>query len=166
MKNKNGFTLIELLMVIAIIGILSSIVLVNLSGAQDRAKMANAEITMEGIAKVAQMYYLDHGQYPSDVLPGVMPSGLESYFPSGAWPTPPWPGSQYDWENWTDPATGLPIYQVSLRFCWSDGQCYYPNIPWVKNFDTNIYSAVYYCISGSCRSLSTLPDAPGYCLNC
>lgn len=52
MPKHKGFTLIELLIVIAIIGILSSVVLVSLSSARDKAKLSKALSSMESINKV------------------------------------------------------------------------------------------------------------------
>ena len=64
--NPAGFTLIELLMVIAIIGILSSIVLVNLSGARLRAKDARRVTQLKSVTDLLEMYNLDYGKYPGD----------------------------------------------------------------------------------------------------
>lgn len=54
-----GFTLTEILVVVGIIGILSSIVLVSLSGSKEKAKVSKEIAQIQELKKAAQMYYLD-----------------------------------------------------------------------------------------------------------
>jgi prepilin-type N-terminal cleavage/methylation domain-containing protein len=63
MKNKKGFTLIELLVVIAVIAILASIVFVNLGGARQSAQNTKVISAMGQIRSVAEMIYIEDGNY-------------------------------------------------------------------------------------------------------
>jgi len=61
-----GFTLIELLIVIAIIGILASIVLVSLSSGREKAKIASAQSSVDVLYKAVMIEYASTGNtYPS-----------------------------------------------------------------------------------------------------
>lgn len=62
-KRNKGFTLIELLVVIAVIGILASIVLVNLNTARKKAKDASIIASVSQIRNAAETYYSSNGNY-------------------------------------------------------------------------------------------------------
>lgn len=65
MKNhQKGFTLIEILVVIAIIGILASVVLAALNSARSKARDAQRKETLKQISRAAELYYNDNLAYP------------------------------------------------------------------------------------------------------
>ena len=64
MKIKKGFTLIELLVVIAIIGILATVVILNVSKAISKARDAKRKDDISQIARAVKMYYVENGKYP------------------------------------------------------------------------------------------------------
>ncbi len=75
--NFKGFTLIELLISIAIIGILSSILLVNLSGFRARTRDTTRKKDLRIIQTALELYRADMSGYPN-TLPscgGALTSG-------------------------------------------------------------------------------------------
>lgn len=168
-KQKLGFTIVELLVVIVVIGILASIVLVSYSGSQEQTYYNRAKTELTTMTNAIKLYSLKYNTYPPDVSRGL-PSGIEEFVtkdPNVLWPLGPWPGSVYDYENWV--INGVTTIQISIRFCPQGApdtsQCHFPRQPWASNFGVD--SAVYYCITGNCRSHQSQPVTyPGYCLNC
>jgi prepilin-type N-terminal cleavage/methylation domain-containing protein len=169
--TANGFTLIELLIVISIIGILSSLLLPSLSAARNAAYFARTKVEMKTMGTALESYANDHGgAYPPDANRNV-PPGIEEYVTGKNWPAAPWPGSIYDWDAWSPADLSYEpkqqVYQLSVRFCPANlpELCKFPKDAWAQNFD--YYSAVYFCVSGPCRSHSSQPvNHPGLCVNC
>lgn len=65
MNSKKGFTLIEILIVIAIMGFLSSIVLVGLSGFRERGRDAKRIADLTEVRNGLELYYASYGSYPN-----------------------------------------------------------------------------------------------------
>ncbi len=61
---KRGFTLIEILVVIAIIGLLSSIVLSSLNSARKNARDAQRMRSVNELQKALDIYFSVNGRYP------------------------------------------------------------------------------------------------------
>lgn len=62
--RKNGFTLIELMVVIVIIGLLGTVVVLNVLPSQDRATVTKAQADIATLTQAAEMYRLDNNRYP------------------------------------------------------------------------------------------------------
>lgn len=62
MKKNKGFSLIELMMVITIIGILSAIIYVSISGAKAKAANENAKQGLSTAIVQAKLYYFANGE--------------------------------------------------------------------------------------------------------
>jgi type IV pilus assembly protein PilA len=61
LKNKKGFTLIELIVVLAVLGIIALIAIPRFLQVQDEAKVDADESTAAGIAKAAELWFVQTG---------------------------------------------------------------------------------------------------------
>jgi general secretion pathway protein G len=64
---KKGFTLVELLIVVAIIGILSTLLMANFIGVRQRARDAQRKADLRQIQSALELYRSDLGSYPASL---------------------------------------------------------------------------------------------------
>ena len=163
---QSGFTLTELLIVIAIIGILAAVVLVQIRPALDRVYYNRALAEFRSFSTAVDQYrFANANTYPPDENRAV-PAILNEQLAADTGNNGPWPGSVYDWDNWT--IGGEQVVQLSIRFCPVGGtinDCNFPRDDWAEDFGVD--SSVFYCFTGPCRSHESQPlNYPGYCVNC
>jgi general secretion pathway protein G len=80
-ENRQGFTLIELLLVIAILGILGTVAVVNLAGTTDKARIETTRQTIAAVATAIQLY-------ETNTTKGLPSSLDELTKPLGEYPAP------------------------------------------------------------------------------
>ena len=89
---RRGLTLIEIMVVIALLGVLGTVIAVNLTDALDDNSADAARLQMKQIGSGLQMYALKNkGKYPS-TSDGL--DGARRFFAGNKVPTDPW-GNDY-----------------------------------------------------------------------
>jgi type II secretion system protein G len=127
-SESRGFTLIELLVVIAIIGILSAVVLANLSSARVKGRDAARQAAIHNIQNALELYYSVNGQYPA--------SG-GALTPNGGWTTS-------NDASWTTLQTALQPYISSLPQDPAQSSSNWPGV-------SGVYAFSYYSLGYGCN---------------
>lgn len=93
--GEQGFTLVELMVVIVIIGLLATVVVINVMPASDRAAITKAQADIAVLEQGVEMYRLTHLRYPGN------DEGLQALVTGGqirSLPADPW-GNAYVYRN-------------------------------------------------------------------
>jgi len=114
LPSSRGFTLIEILMVIAIIGILSTIAIPHYMDYQLRAKAVRLTTEVKAAAQAFRTYKIENNTYPADRTPGVTPPEISLLIGNFFSTTPPI-GGQWDWDYQQFGITaGISVYNPPL----------------------------------------------------
>ena len=119
--SSKGFTLVELMVVIFILGLLTTIVVINVLPSQDRAMVEKARADIATMGQALEMYRLDNLSYPnsSDGLTALTspPASLSSAarYRKGGYikklPDDPW-GRPYQYDNPGRRGPGFDLYSL------------------------------------------------------
>jgi prepilin-type N-terminal cleavage/methylation domain-containing protein len=83
--RRRAFTLIEILIVVTILGILASIVIVNISSSTEQAQRSSFAAAGRVLVEASMRYKFDTGEWPEDSGSGFVPTGLEPYIVEQQW---------------------------------------------------------------------------------
>ncbi|WP_108812453.1 type II secretion system major pseudopilin GspG [Sphingorhabdus sp. Alg231-15] len=119
--DSNGFTLVELMVVIFILGLLTTVVVINVLPSQDRAMVEKARADIATLGQALEMYRLDNLAYPASAdglealtsPPASLPSSAR--YRQGGYikklPEDPW-GRPYQYDNPGRNGPGFDLYSL------------------------------------------------------
>lgn len=70
-NQRSGFTLVELLIVVIVLAILAAVVVPQFAASTDDARLAAMDTTLANMRSTLDLYYQQHGEYPSALGDGM-----------------------------------------------------------------------------------------------
>jgi len=64
-NNQSGFTMVEIMVVVAIIAVLAVMIVPQVTGRDDQAKVTRAKQDIRAISSALDLYKLDNSRYPT-----------------------------------------------------------------------------------------------------
>lgn len=92
-RKKAGFTLIEVLMVVVILGILAAVVVPNIAGSGDKARVSATRTSIKAVALGVNMYRMEVGRLPQSLkalIDDDSSSGWDGPYLEGGLPQDAW----------------------------------------------------------------------------
>lgn len=86
--KQSGFTLIEVMVVIVILGVLAALVVPNVMGRADKAKVDTTVLTLKSVAGALEQYKMDNNHFPTAQEGGLdalihQPATVKNWVPGG-----------------------------------------------------------------------------------
>ena len=127
-SKQSGFTLIEVMVVIVILGVLAALIVPNVMGRGEKAKVDTTVITLKGVAGALDQYKLDNQKYPSMQDGGLdalvnQPASAKNWLPGG------YVKGGYPKDSWdNDIQYVIPIFIISLNGNGRWAESVYPDL--------------------------------------
>lgn len=97
-QRPRGMTLLEIMIVIAILGLIATVVVVGVMNQFENAKIKTARLKIKELQKALDLYRVDQNEYPSQSqgLQALLnpPGGMNPYLTAKELPKDPW-GQQF-----------------------------------------------------------------------
>jgi len=87
------------MIVVLIVGVLAAIAVPAFQSARRRSRVSAYANDLRLAVDAFQLYAMDHGDYPADSWPGVIPAGMDEYLPRMDWTEQTPLGGHWDWER-------------------------------------------------------------------
>ena len=96
--KRRGFTLVEIMIVVAIISLLAMLAVPSFMKSRRQVQTNNFVSDLRVAVDAFMLYNLEHGVYPPDRTPSVIPPGMAEYLRGMKWAEPTPIGGQWDWD--------------------------------------------------------------------